>query len=66
MSLGRSLRMICDVSGSSVRGTAFGKLRELVEDVEWNVAMDDIIYEWGWLLVCVGGGGDGNEYEKWK
>jgi hypothetical protein len=47
MSLGRSLRMICAVSGSSVRGTIFGKLRELVDDVEWNVAMDDIIYECG-------------------
>jgi len=46
MSLGRSLRTICAVSGSSVSGTTFGKLRELVEDVEWNVAMDDM------LLVC--------------
>jgi hypothetical protein len=34
MSLGRSQRTICAVSGSSVRGTAFGKLKELVEDVE--------------------------------
>lgn len=42
MSLGRSLRTICAVSGSSVRGTVFGKLKELVEDVEWKVAMEDM------------------------
>lgn len=69
MSLGRSLRTICAVSGSSLRGTSFGKLKELVEDVEWKVAMDDMSCMCVLLLgYLVGGGvvvGSTQLFDRW-
>jgi len=43
MRRGFSLRTTWEVSGSSVSGTTFGELSELVEDVEWNVATEDMV-----------------------
>lgn len=42
MSLGFSLRMIWAVSGSSVRDTSLGMLKEVCEDDEGRVATEDI------------------------
>ena len=43
ISLGLSLRTIWAVSGSSVKGTTLGVVpNEVVEAVEWNVAMEDM------------------------